>query len=648
MVDNVIFTIDVGTRKMAAIVSEKEEDGRLKVIGSSYRVHHDRALIDGQVEDIEETSKHIRLIKEKLEERLGIKLTKVNLAVAGRGLKSIKVKDGIDISGEEVTADDMKQAVLQALSSAQKQFPSAGLVGYSINSYFVDGYMTQNPKYRIGRRLEVEIIATFLPEQPVYALMKSAELAGLEVSFITLEPIAAITSTIPPEIRYFHLALVDIGGGTSDISISKDGKIVGYDVIPIAGDEITEALSNRYLLPFTTAERIKIKLTADREVATRDILGNKVVITRDEYIETIRPVVDDLTSQIAEKILSLGGDTPRAVILVGGGSRTPLIREMLAEKLSLPLERVGIRFPMGRGFKILPRRLSDPAWAVAVGTTLLAAEHQGVPLIKVTLNGIPISLFSLTSPTVKEAMARLGLSLKSFYGKPSPGTVITVDDKLVSFPGMMGKPPKITVSGKEASLDTPLHNGDDILIIKGENAPIYIPTADEVINKVAPKVFIDGNPVSIDFTLTDRENTPVSEISDGETYHLQPRTVEDLIISLQSQYGKLIPESELAPETPLSQIQTIYLKTIKKEHMENISETQDNMATDIIHIISSVGNKDIPYTPGDIVASVLSKVPDMISALMSEGKKITIYINGTKAGYSAPLKAGDTIELRLE
>jgi len=59
--------------------------------------------------------------------------------------------------------------------------------------------------------------------------MKSAELAGLEVSFITLEPIAAITSTIPPEIRYFHLALVDIGGGTSDISISKDGKIVGYD-----------------------------------------------------------------------------------------------------------------------------------------------------------------------------------------------------------------------------------------------------------------------------------------------------------------------------------------------------------------------------------------------------------------------------------
>ncbi|NOZ92144.1 MAG: cell division protein FtsA, partial [Dictyoglomi bacterium] len=66
--EDIIFTIDVGTRKMAAIVAQKEENGKLKVLGSSYRVHHDRALIDGQVEDIEETSKHIKLIKEKLEE----------------------------------------------------------------------------------------------------------------------------------------------------------------------------------------------------------------------------------------------------------------------------------------------------------------------------------------------------------------------------------------------------------------------------------------------------------------------------------------------------------------------------------------------------------------------------------------------------
>lgn len=645
--EDIIFTIDVGTRKMAAIVAQKEENGKLKVLGSSYRVHHDRALIDGQVEDIEETAKHIKLIKEKLEERLGIKLNKVNLAVAGRGLKSIKVKDGIDIVGEEVTADDMKQAVLQALSTAQKQFPSAGLVGYSINNYLIDGYITHNPKYRIGRKLEVEIIATFLPEQPVYALMKSAELAGLEVSFITLEPIAAITSTIPPEIRYFHLALVDIGGGTSDISISKDGKIVGYDVIPIAGDEITEALSNRYLLPFTTAERIKIKLSTEKEISTRDILGNKVYITKEEYIDTIKPVVDELTSQIAEKILSLGGSAPRAVILVGGGSRTPIIREMLAEKLSLPLERVGIRFPMGRGFKILPRRLADPAWAVAVGTTLLASEHQGVPLIKVTLNGIPISLFSLTSPTVKEAMARLGLSLKTFYGKPSPGTVITVDEKLVSFPGMMGKPPQITVSGQKASLDTYLSNGDEILIIKGEDAPIYTPPIEEVLSKATPKVYIDEKQIDIPFQLRNREHLPVSEIADGENYLLYPSTVEELILFLEKEYGKLIPAKDISPDSKLVNLKEVYLKSIK-DNLPDSTEKPQERFSNVVHIISPVGNKDIPYTPGDIVASILSKVPNIISSLMSEGKKITIYINGTKAGYSAPLQSGDTIELKLE
>ena len=645
--EDIIFTVDVGTRKIAAIVAKIEKDGKLKVLGSSYRIHHDRALIDGQVEDIEQTSKHIIAIKEKLENKLDIKLKKVNLAVAGRGLKSIKIKTGIDIRNEEVTEEDMNNAIMQALATAQRNFSNAGLVGYNVNTYFVDGYPTNNPKYRRGRHLEVEIIATFLPEQPVYALLKAAELAELQVSFITLEPIAAITATIPQEIRQFHLALVDIGGGTSDISISKNGKIIGYDVIPIAGDEITEAISNQYLLPFTTAERVKIKLTHENEVITRDILGNKLTINRTEFIKTIQPVIDTLTDHIAEKILSLGKTAPRAVILVGGGSKTPLIKEFISKKLNIPIERVGIRFPLSRGFKILPRRIAEPSWAVAVGTTLLAAKQQGIPLIEVKVNGIPISLFSINQPTVKDALIRLGLSIKELYGKPSPGTVINIDGKIISFPGILGSPPRITVSGNKASINTEISNGDTITISKGDDAPTYIPSVEDVLNQVIPEIYIDEKKVSVNFHLLDLNGNKVENIVDSGSYKIFPSTIQELIEYLHPEWGTLETISPINPNTRLIDLKVV--KLTKKVYNENKMLKQSSKDNgEFIYILTPIKNIVIPYRKGDIVASVLSQIPDIISELMKQGNKINIYVNSRKAKYSTPLTAGDKIELKPE
>jgi len=646
-VEDIIFTVDVGTRKIAAMVAKVEKDGKLKVLGSSYKIHHDRALIDGQVEDIEQTSKHIKAIKEKLENKLAIKLKKVNLAVAGRGLKSIKIKTSVDIRNEEVTEEDMNNAVMQALATAQKNFPNAGLVGYNINTYFVDGYPTNNPKYRRGRLLEVEIIATFLPEQPVYALLKAAELAELQVSFITLEPIAAITATIPQEIRQFHLALVDIGGGTSDISISKNGKIIGYDVIPIAGDEITEAISNQYLLPFTTAERVKIKLTQENEVITRDILGNKLTINRTDFIKTIQPVVDILTDHIAEKILSLGKTAPRAVILVGGGSKTPLIKEFISKKLNIPVERVGIRFPLSRGFKILPRRIVEPSWAVAVGTTLLAAKQQGIPLIEVKVNDIPISLFSINRPTVKDAIIRLGLSLKELYGKPSPGTVINVDGKIISFPGILGSPPTITVSGNKASINTEISNGDIIVIEKGRDAPTYIPSVEDVLNQVTPEIYIDEKKVSVNFHLLDLNGNKVKNIVDSGRYKIFPSTIQELIECLHPEWGTLETISPANPNTRLIDLKVVKLKK-KVYNQKEILKQPSKDKGEFIYVSTPTRNILIPYKKGDIVASVLSQIPDIISELMNHSHKISIYVNGKKAKYSTPLTAGDKIELKPE
>src|SRR5690606_22252797 len=98
-------------------------------------------------------------------------------------------------------------------------------------------------------------IATFLPEMVVESLYTVMERAGIEVTYLTLEPIAALNVAIPSELRLLNLALADIGAGTSDIAVTKSGTVIAYDMVPIAGDEVTEAIAHNFLVDFNTAER---------------------------------------------------------------------------------------------------------------------------------------------------------------------------------------------------------------------------------------------------------------------------------------------------------------------------------------------------------------------------------------------------------
>ena len=105
------------------------------------------------------------------------------------------------------------------------------------------------------QHLEAAVVATFLPSEVVDSLYAVMQKAGLEVASMTLEPIAALNAAIPADLRLLNLALVDIGAGTSDIAVCRDGSVVGYTMATVAGDEITEALMRACLVDFPTAER---------------------------------------------------------------------------------------------------------------------------------------------------------------------------------------------------------------------------------------------------------------------------------------------------------------------------------------------------------------------------------------------------------
>mgnify|MGYP000772354741 FL=1 len=168
--------------------------------------------------------------------------------------------------------------------------------------------------------------------------------AGLEVANLTLEPIAAINVAIPENYRLLNIALVDIGAGTSDISVTRDGSIIAYGMIPLAGDEITELIVQSYLVDFNTAEQIKLSSGMEDQVTYKDIMMIEHTIPSKDVWKLTESVVDKMTTEVAAKIKELNGDkSVSAAFIVGGGGKIHGYTEMLAKKLDLPAERVALR-----------------------------------------------------------------------------------------------------------------------------------------------------------------------------------------------------------------------------------------------------------------------------------------------------------------
>src|SRR5699024_6961097 len=186
----------------------------------------------------------------------------------------------------------------------------------------------------------VQFIATFLPKVVVQSLLAALKRATLEMEGLTLEPIAAIHVLIPASMRRLNVALIDIGAGTSDIAIANHGTVSAYGMVPVAGDEITEAISDTYLLDFKEAELAKQQAVNDGKTTINDILGFDSEITLEELTQNIDEKINGLTSLLGEKILQLNAKAPQAVMLIGGGSLTPKLPEKLAQYLQLPNNRV--------------------------------------------------------------------------------------------------------------------------------------------------------------------------------------------------------------------------------------------------------------------------------------------------------------------
>ncbi len=469
---NDIFALDIGTRSIIGIVG-RVEDGKLHVMAIESKNHGQRAMLDGQIEDIDKVADVAQVVLSRLETRTKIKLSKVSVAAAGRALKSESASFTIELpSPHRIHEDLINQLEAGAVSEAEKIIIGTGqtkseqyyMVGYTVSGYRLDGYPLQSLREHSGSTLEAEVVATFLPREVVDSLYAVVSKLGLEVASLTLEPIASLNAAIPADIRLLNLVLVDIGAGTSDIAVCRDGSVVGYTMATTAGDEITEILMRALLIDFDTGEMLKTQLNADKPIAYNDILGLPHEIDPKKLEEIIEPGVTALAKELATRIVDINGRVPSAVFLAGGGSKLLGLREQVADALDIDSTRVAIA---GNHFEKSAfaddYNLNDPEYATPLGIAISA----GLGLINdsyiILLNGAPAKLFRSGTINVRDILLMNGYRYADLMGHTGANLSVTVNGERMFYRGELAAPPEITINGTEAELSTVVHAGDNVL-----------------------------------------------------------------------------------------------------------------------------------------------------------------------------------------
>ena len=702
--DDFVFGLDIGTRSIVGTVGYRQPDGHFVVVAQAAVQHETRAMLDGQIHDIGKVADTIRSVSDQLEQLTGKKLNNVCIAAAGRVLKTVEQEAEVTFTTETVvTTEHVYSLDMLAVEKAHetlRQSDNSGLkyycVGYSVMRYYQNDYPITNLEGHKCSKIRTELIATFLPEEVVDGLYAAVERAGLHVENLTLEPIAAINIAIPERFRLLNIALVDVGAGTSDISITKDGSIIAYGMIPAAGDELTECIAKHYLVDFQEADRMKCESTEQEEVEFQDIMGLPMTLKSSDIAEVVRENVQSITKQVAEKIIELNGDkSVSAVFVVGGGGKITGFTECLAEYLGVAKERVALRgSEVLREVTFLRQDLEiDSLLVTPIGICMNYYEQRN-NFVFVSVNGERIKLYDKGNLTVLDAALQKGLTNDKVFPQRGDAVAYYVQGNLRMQRGEPGESAVIRVNGEEASIATPIHQNDVIEIevsTKGKPGSIEIQALPEY--KSAISFYVNGTKVDCPCFVSangqlvsayyEIQNEDKIEIlpyytleqvldfmdiaAEGEVLvnhvpaNLQTKVYENF--SVDCQITDKFHETEAAPQESMGSSD---MTAIERSHepmsvgdttdesqssetvnTENITDEQKSQSFDPEKDFAITVNGE-PYALRGKTHYILVDVLDIypIDTSKAHGDYMEIKINGMDAEFSQPLAEHDAVILR--
>ena len=542
----VVFGLDIGTRSIVGTVGYKNAQNRFEIVAQVEKFHDTRAMLDGQIHDISKVAETISDVKDQLEKKLNIQLKEVCIAAAGRVLKTAVGVVDEDLEDNAVVDDELVytlemlgiEKANDIISEENQTEDKFYCVGYTVVRYFLNGFAIGNLVGHKARKIGAEVLATFLPEDVVDGLYAAVAEAGLEVVNLTLEPIAAMNVAIPEQYRLLNIALVDVGAGTSDICITKDGSVVAYGMIPFAGDKLTEVLVQKYLVDFQTAEKIKTMPANKKTMTYKDIMGDKQKITRDEINGDLKESIDFMTQQIADKITELNGGKPvSAVFVVGGGGKVDNFTSTLADQLGLVKNRVAIRGPEVMGnIDMLDETLKkDALYVTPIGICINYYEKKN-NFIFVSVNGERVKLYNNNKLSVMDAAAAAAFPNEKLFPRRGADITFSINGKQRIVRGNKGEAATIKLNKKEVSMTSPVTQNDKIVITEstvGDPAYLEVRQLPEYSDEIHFRV--NGQTITCPkyALVNDELKSEYYSIQDGDQVHiLDYYTVEQLLLFL--------------------------------------------------------------------------------------------------------------------
>jgi cell division protein FtsA len=377
--NKMIVGLDIGTSKVVAIVGAITPEGELEVVGLGS--HRSNGLKKGVVVNIESTVSSIQRAIEEAELMAGCQIHSVYAGIAGSHIRSLNSHGIVAIRDREVFSQDLERVIDAAQAVA---IPADQKILHILPQEFLidDQDGVKEPLGMSGVRLEAKVHLVTCAVNAAQNIEKCIRRCGLDVEDVILEQLASSYAVLTEDEKELGVCVVDIGGGTTDIAIFKDGAIRHTGVIPIAGDQVTNDIAMALRTPTPNAEEIKIKyacalakLTSPDETIKVPSVGDRQPrdLSRQALAEVVEPRYDELFSLIQAELRRSGYEDLLAagIVLTGGTAKMEGVIELAEEIFHMP-----VRLGAPQSIRGLSDIVNNPIYSTGVGLLIYAMKQQ--------------------------------------------------------------------------------------------------------------------------------------------------------------------------------------------------------------------------------------------------------------------------------
>ncbi|MBD3231447.1 cell division protein FtsA [Candidatus Dependentiae bacterium] len=387
---DIVSVIDIGTTKICVLIATQDSDGKLDLIG--FGQHPSYGLKKGVIVNVTKTVDSLKKAIKQAENMSGIQIDTVAVGISGGHINSLNSTGVVAIKNKDINQDDVDRVVEAAKAVA---LPQGQEILHVLPQYFkIDGQECILDSIGMhGIRLEAQVHIITGAVCSAQNIIKACEMTGVRVSDIVLEQIASADAVLTPSEKELGVGILDIGGGTSDFAIYRDGRIMHSKVLPIAGNHFTNDLAIGLGIPIEKAEELKKTHGFVFEECFLDLDNDKITIdleyeNKTKNIETyslyeiLNPRAEEIFDLLCDELVKyrLQGFMPSGIVLTGGGSLLLGMQNLAKNKFGMPI-RIGVPSCYKSNITPVPDLIKSPVYATGYGLLLYASGQDRLDFI---------------------------------------------------------------------------------------------------------------------------------------------------------------------------------------------------------------------------------------------------------------------------